>query len=147
MSKIIDKITSLGYELPVVPAPIASYITATRSGNLVYTSGNLPVKDGKLVYSGKADVENGYKAAELCILNALSAVNDFVGLDNVKKIVKITGFVNSSEDFTEQSKVINGASDLLVKIFGEDGRHVRSAVGVAALPLGAAVEIEIIVEV
>jgi enamine deaminase RidA (YjgF/YER057c/UK114 family) len=149
---IIETMKTLGYELPTVPAPIASYIPATQVGNLVYTSGSLPVKEGKLLYFGKIGeahnpVEYGYEAAELCILNALSTVNDLIGLDNVKRIVKLTGFMNSTDNFTDQPKVLNGASDLLIKVFKEKGKHVRSAVGVAQLPLGAAVEIELVVEV
>jgi enamine deaminase RidA (YjgF/YER057c/UK114 family) len=149
---IAEKIKALGYELPEVAVPLASYIPAVQVGNLVYTSGNLPMKEGKLAFPGKIgeghnSVEYGYKASEICILNALSAVNALVGLDNVKRIVKITGFVNSTPDFTDQPKVVNGASDLLVKIFGDAGKHVRSAVGVASLPIGACVEIELVVEV
>lgn len=149
---IIEKIKALGCELPTVPNPIASYIPATQVGNLVYTSGSLPIKEGKLIYSGKIgeghnSVEYGYKASELCILNALSTVNALVGLDKVKRIVKLTGFVNSSDSFIEQPKVVNGASDFLVKVFEDKGKHVRSAVGVAQLPLGASVELELIVEI
>lgn len=150
-----EKIKALGYELPVVATPLASYIPALQVGNLVYTSGNLPMKDGQLLFPGKIgkegeghnNIEYGYKAAEICILNALSSVNALVGLDNIKRIIKITGFVNSTPDFTEQPKVVNGASDLLVKIFEDKGKHVRSAVGVNSLPVGACVEIELVVEV
>ncbi|HSA05565.1 MAG TPA: RidA family protein [Candidatus Gastranaerophilales bacterium] len=152
MQLIAKKIKELGYELPGVSVPVASYIPAVRIGNLIYTSGSLPIKDGKLIYTGKIgegfnSEQYGYKASELCILNALSVINDLAGLDNVKQIIKLTGFVNSSDTFTGQPKVINGASDLLVKIFEDRGKHARSAVGAVSLPLGASVELELIVEI
>ena len=148
----LAKIKELGYELPVVPTPVAAYVPAVRTGNLIMTSGALPIKNGELLYKGKLDgvaitEEMGYEAAKLCILNGLSIINDAVGLDNVEQIVKITGFVASAEGFTNQPKVVNGASELLVAIFGKNGEHARSAVGVAELPLNASVEIEMIVQV
>jgi len=149
---IIEKIRELGYELPEVAKPIGAYIPALRLGNLVMTSGMLPMKDGKLLYTKEIDgvfhnVEDGYKAAKLCALNGLAAINQVVPLDNIERIVKVTGYVNSAKTFTEQPKVINGASDFLVEIFGEAGRHVRAAIGVNELPMGASVEIEFIVQV
>jgi len=149
---IIEKIRELGYELPEVAKPIGAYIPALRLGNLVMTSGMLPMKDGKILYEKEIGgvfntVEDGYKAAKLCVLNGLAAINQVSSLDNIERIIKVTGYVNSAKTFTEQPKVINGASDFLVEIFGEAGRHVRSAVGVSELPLGASVEIEFIVQV
>jgi enamine deaminase RidA (YjgF/YER057c/UK114 family) len=149
--KILEKIKELGFELPEAPKPVASYIPCVRCGNLLFTSGVLPMLKGELLYKGKIDnkysVEDGYKAAQICLLNALSIINDNAGLDNVVKIVKLTGYVNSSEGFTDQPKVINGASDLLVEIFGEKGKHARSAVGVCELPLNASTELDLIVEI
>lgn len=149
---ILDRIKELGYELPPAPQPVATYIPAVRSGNLIFTSGVLPMKEGKLAFTGKIGgfengIEHGYEAAKLCIINGLSVINDMVGLDKVKRIVKVVGFVNSDSGFTDQPKVINGASDLLGEIFGEKGKHARSAVGVNTLPLNSSVEVEMIVEV
>lgn len=148
---IIERINELGYELPPAPKPIGAYIPALRMGNLVMTSGMLPMKDGKLVYEKEIggifqSVEDGYNAAKICVLNGLAAINEIAPLDSIERIVKVTGYVNSAKAFTEQPKVINGASDLLVEIFGESGRHVRAAVGVNELPMGASVEIEFIVQ-
>jgi enamine deaminase RidA (YjgF/YER057c/UK114 family) len=152
MSLIIERIKELGYELPEVPEPIANYESVLRDGNMIFTSGMLPVKNGKLLFSGEVggyfnSVEYGYEAAKLCILNALSVINKIISLDNIEKVVKVTGFINSASGFTNQPKILNGASDLLVEIFGEKGRHVRSAVGVSELPLNASVEIEMMVKV
>jgi len=148
---ILEKIIELGFELPQAPKPVASYIPCVKSGNLLFTSGVLPMLKGELLYKGKIDkkysIDEGYKAAQICLLNALSIINDNAGLDNVVKIVKLTGYVNSSEGFTDQPKVINGASDLLVEIFGEKGKHARSAVGVYELPLDASTELDLIVEI
>ena len=147
-----EKIKSLGLTVPPAPQPVAAYVPAVKSGSYIYTSGQLPMVAGELKYIGKLgqelSVEEGYEAAKICALNCLGAVKSIIGsLDEVIKIVKLTGFVNSSEGFAAQPKVINGASDLLGEIFGEKGRHARSAVGVSELPLGAAVEIEMIIEV
>ena len=147
-----EKIKSLGLTLPPAPRPVAAYVPAVKSGSYIYTSGQLPMVSGELQYIGKLgqelSVEDGYEAAKICALNCLGAVKSITGsLDEVVRVVKLTGFVNSSEGFIAQPKVINGASDLLGEIFGEKGRHARSAVGVSELPLGAAVEIEMIVEV
>jgi len=152
MSSVLEKINELGLDLPPAPKPVAAYIPAIRTGNLIFTSGILPMKDGKVMYTKEIggflnSVEQGYEAAKLCALNALSVINDITGLDNIEKIIKVTGYVNSSPSFNEQPKVINGASDLLVNIFGENGKHVRSAVGVNELPLMASVELELIVQV
>jgi len=150
--EIIEKLKELGYELPEVSKPIGAYIPALRTGNLVMTSGMLPMKDGKLLYTNEIggvfhNVEDGYKAAKLCVLNGLAAINQVVPLDNIERVVKVTGYVQSAKSFTEQPKVINGASDFLVEIFGEAGRHVRAAVGVNELPMGASVEVEFIVQI
>lgn len=151
MSQILNKIRELGLELPMPPKPVAAYIPAIQTGNLVFTSGVLPMLNGEVLYKKEIGgflnpVETGYEAAKLCALNALSVINDFVGLDNIEKIIKVTGFVCSAPTFNEQPKVINGASDLLVAIFGDNGKHVRSAVGVNELPLQASVELELIVQ-
>ncbi len=141
-----------GLEIPEAPKPLAAYIPVTKVGNLIFTAGQIPLKNGKLIYEGKVgkdlSVETAQKAAELCLLNGLSVIKSVTGsLKNIKKIVKATVFVNSAEGFTDQAKVANGASELLVELFGEKGKHVRSAVGVNELPINSAVEIELIVEV
>ena len=145
------RLKELGVELPVVVQPLGSYVPAVRSGNLVYTSGQLPVRDGKLVQSGKvgADVtpEQGTQLARISALNALAAIDALVGIDSVTKVVKVVGFVASAAGFNAQPGVVNGASDLLADIFGDAGVHARSAVGVAELPLDAPVEVELVVEV
>ncbi|AYF31156.1 MULTISPECIES: RidA family protein [Micromonospora] len=145
------KLAELGLALPEVVPPVASYVPAVQSGQHVYVSGQLPMAEGKLLATGK--VGNGVSAeqakdlAERCALNALAAIDALVGLENVVKVVKLTGFVASAPGFTGQPGVINGASDLFGAVFGEAGRHARSAVGVAELPLDAPVEVEVIVEV
>ena len=141
-----------GLEIPEAPKPLAAYIPVTKVGNLIFTAGQIPLKNGKLIYEGKVGkdlpVETARKAAELCLLNGLSVIKSVTGsLENIKKIVKATVFVNSAEGFTDQAKVANGASELLVELFGEKGKHVRSAVGVNELPINSAVELELIVEV
>jgi len=147
-----EKIKELGIVIPETPKPVAAYIPALKVGDLVMTSGQIPVVDGKIKYSGKVGKdlteEDGRKAAEICAINCLSAVKSIVSdLDKVERIVKLTAFVNSAVGFTAQPKVANGASELIGIIFGEAGKHVRSAVGVNELPLDAAVEIEMIVKV
>ena len=148
-----EVLKELGLTLPEVPTPVASYIPTLIVSNLLYTSGTLPMENGKVAYIGKMGEKNntieiGYEASKLATLNSLSAVKSALGsLSKVKRVIKVTGFVNSSTGFTDQSKVINGASDLLVKIFGENGKHVRSALGIAELPLNALVEIEFIYQV
>lgn len=145
------KLAELGLALPEVVPPVASYVPAVQSGQHVYVSGQLPIAEGKLLATGKVgagvSAEQAKDLAERCALNALAAVDALVGLENVVKIVKLTGFVASASGFTGQPGVINGASDLFGAVFGEAGRHARSAVGVAELPLDAPVEVEIIVEV
>ncbi|MEV6600477.1 RidA family protein [Actinoplanes sp. NPDC051346] len=145
------KLAELGLTLPSVVPPLASYVPAVQSGNYVYTSGQIPMVDGKLPYTGKVggDVtaEQGVEMARICALNALAAIDALVGLGRVIKIVKVTGFVASAEGFTGQPGVINGASQLLGDVFGERGRHARSAVGVSELPLGAPVEVEVMAEI
>lgn len=147
-----EKIKELGYEIKDAPKPLAAYVPFVISGNLVFTAGQIPLENGKVNFTGKAgsevDLETAKKAAEICVLNCLSAVKSACNsLDNIKKIVKITVFVASDSAFTDQPKVANGASELLVKIFGEAGEHARSAVGVTALPLDSTVEIEMIAEI
>ena len=149
---IEEKIKELGFELPEVAKPLAAYIPAKQVGNLVMTSGQVPLVKGVINYAGKvgADLseEDGQKAAQICALNCLAAVKGVIGnLDKIIEVVKLTVFVASAADFTAQPKVANGASELIGKIFGEMGRHVRSAVGVTALPLNASVEIEMIVRI
>jgi enamine deaminase RidA (YjgF/YER057c/UK114 family) len=146
---IEEKIIELGYKIPEAPKPLAAYIPSLVVNNLVMTAGQLPMLKGELIYKGKLgkdlSEEDGQKAAEVCLLNCLSVVKSVIGnLDKLERILKLTVFVNSSEGFTTQPKVANGASELCVKIFGEEGKHVRSAVGVNELPLDAAVEIEMI---
>ncbi|WP_245533389.1 RidA family protein [Actinoalloteichus spitiensis] len=146
-----QRIREIGVTLPAVAAPVAAYVPATRTGSLVYTSGQVPMVDGALAATGKVggDVspEEAKQHARTCALNALAAVDALVGLDSVVRIVKVVGFVASADGFTGQPAVINGASELFGEIFGEAGQHARSAVGVSELPLGAPVEVEIIVEV
>lgn len=149
------KLEALGLSLPPIPQPAANYVPLVRTGNLLFVSGHGPgvVTDGKLSFiQGKLgkdlDVEQGYDAARQVMLNVLQSVKQELGdLDKVKRVVKLLGFVNCTPDFPDQPKVINGASDLLVELFGERGRHARSAVGTQQLPFGIAVEIEMVVEV
>jgi enamine deaminase RidA (YjgF/YER057c/UK114 family) len=146
-----DRLKELGYELPSVPNPAGSYVPATSTGSLLFTAGQLPLKEGQLRYTGKVDkdvsVEEAKVAARLCALNALAAVEAEAGsLENVRRVVKVTGYVASAVGFNRQPEVINGASDFLGEVFGDRGTHARSAVGVAELPLDAPVEVELIVE-
>jgi enamine deaminase RidA (YjgF/YER057c/UK114 family) len=145
------RLGQLGVALPELVAPLASYVPAVRTGNLVYTSGQLPIAEGELAGTGKvgADVspEDAKAMARLCALNALAAVNSLVGIDAVTRVVKVVGFVASAAGFNGQPGVVNGASDLLAEVFGDQGAHARSAVGVSELPLDAPVEVELIVEV
>ncbi|SNY04214.1 RidA family protein [Paractinoplanes atraurantiacus] len=144
------KLAELGLTLPTVVPPLASYVPAVQTGNYVYVSGQLPLVEGKLPYEGKVGAEvtaeQGTELARLCALNALAAIESLVGLGRVGKVVKVTGFVASAPGFTGQPGVINGASNLFGDVFGEQGRHARSAVGVSELPLNAPVEVEVIVE-
>lgn len=146
------KLKEMGFELPTVAAPVAAYVPAVKIENYVYTSGQIPIVAGALKYKGKvgADLseQEAYQAAQVCALNCLAAIKSVVGsLDYVEKIVKVVGFVNSTPGFTMQPKVINGASELLGELFGEQGAHARSAVGVSELPIDAAVEVEMIVKI
>ena len=149
---VADRLAELGLTLPAVAAPVASYVPAVRTGNLVWTSGQLPFVDGSLAATGKvgAEVDAGraQELARVCALNALAAVAAEIGdLDRVRRVVKVVGYVASAPAFFGQPGVVNGASDLLSEVFGDAGRHARSAVGVAALPLDAPVEVEVVVEV
>lgn len=145
----LSRLYALGLELPPVVPPMAAYVPARRSGQFVYTSGQVPVVDGRLRQVGKVGgavaPEDAADLARTCALNALAAIHSLVGLDSVDHVVKVVGFVASAPDFTGQPAVINGASELLVEIFGDAGRHARSAVGVAALPMDAPVEVEMVV--
>ncbi|MBK7381564.1 MAG: RidA family protein [Ignavibacteriales bacterium] len=146
---IEDKLIELGLQLPIAPIPLASYVPAVVVDNLIFTSGQIPVLEGELKFKGKIGKdlteEEGRSAAELCVLNCLSVIKNSAGsLDKIEKIIKVTVFINSADNFTGQPKVANGASDLLVKLFGEKGKHARSAVGVNELPINAAAEIEMI---
>jgi enamine deaminase RidA (YjgF/YER057c/UK114 family) len=145
------RLGQLGVALPQVAVPLASYVPAVRTGNLVYTSGQLPMEGGRLAGIGKVggDIspEEGKALARICALNALAAVGSVVDIDAVTRVVKVVGFVASAPGFNGQPSVINGASDLLAEVFGDNGAHARSAVGVSELPLGAPVEVELIVEV
>ncbi|GAA0545389.1 RidA family protein [Paractinoplanes ferrugineus] len=145
------RLAELGLTLPAVVPPVAAYLPAVKSGNYVYVSGQLPMVDGKLAATGKVGAEvtpeQGADLARVCALNALAAIEFVAGLGNLVKIVKVTGFVASAPGFTGQPAVINGASNLFGDVLGEQGTHARSAVGVAELPLGAPVEVEVIAEV
>lgn len=147
----LERLSALGLALPPVAAPVAAYVPTMRTGSLVFTSGQLPFVDGALPRTGLVGAEVSPEDAALdarqCALNALAAVDAEVGLDAVVRVIKVVGFVASAPGFTGQPGVINGASELLAAVLGEAGRHARSAVGVAALPLGAPVEVELIVEV
>jgi enamine deaminase RidA (YjgF/YER057c/UK114 family) len=147
-----ERLAALGLTLPEVVAPLAAYVPAVRCGNLVYTAGQIPVVAGQLVATGKVGAAVGTAEASAlartCALNALAAAASVVGgLSGIRRIVKLTGFVASAPEFTGQAQVVNGASELLLEIFGEAGRHARSAVGTAVLPLDAPVEVELIAEV
>ncbi len=151
MSAIQEKIAALGLTLPAVPAPVAAYVNCVRSGNLLFLSGGLPI-DGDKKVIGKVptdvSIEEAQEGARMIILNRLAVIQDAIGsLDKVKQIVSLGGFVNSEPDFYGHPQVVNGASELLVEIFGDKGKHSRTALGAAALPLNVAVEINLIVEI
>jgi enamine deaminase RidA (YjgF/YER057c/UK114 family) len=151
MSDVFARLEELGLQLPEVVPPLAAYQPAVQSGSHVYVSGQLPMADGKLLETGKvgSDVtpERAKELASRCALNAMAAVHALVGLDKVVRVVKLTGFVASADGFTGQPGVINGASELFGEVFGDAGKHARAAVGVSELPLGAPVEVEVIVEI
>jgi enamine deaminase RidA (YjgF/YER057c/UK114 family) len=149
--RIAKRLAERGIELPMPPAPVASYVPAVRTGNLLFVSGQVSIQGGK-VMAGKVgrdlDLEAAQGAARVCALNIVAQARAALGdLDHIKRCVKLTGFVNAEPDFTDHPKVINGASDLMVEVFGEAGKHARAAVGAPSLPLGAAVEIEAIFEI
>jgi enamine deaminase RidA (YjgF/YER057c/UK114 family) len=152
MGKVEDLLKSLGMVLPEVPAPLAAYIPAKKTGQVIFTAGQLPLLNGELICKGllgqDVDVEQAYQAARICTLNALAAIKGVVkDLDQVVQVIRVVGYVASTSNFTQQPAIVNGASELLLEIFGEVGKHARSAVGVASLPLNASVEIELTVEV
>jgi enamine deaminase RidA (YjgF/YER057c/UK114 family) len=151
MTSPLDRLAELGITLPTVVPPLAAYVPAVRTGSLVYTAGQLPMANGAMAATGKVGAAvspaQATALARTCALNALAAVHALVGLDAVTRIVKVVGYVASTPDFVGQPAVINGASELFGEVFGDAGAHARSAVGVASLPLDAAVELELIVEV
>jgi enamine deaminase RidA (YjgF/YER057c/UK114 family) len=151
MGTALERLAELGLQLPTVATPAGSYLPAVQTGALVYTAGQLPFVDGRLEVTGKVgaevSAEQANALARICALNALAAIDGLVGLDRVVRMVRVGGFVASTPDFTGHPGVINGASDLLFEIFGAAGRHARAAVGVAALPLDAPVEVDLIAEV
>jgi enamine deaminase RidA (YjgF/YER057c/UK114 family) len=152
MSRIEEILDNMGIALPEAPKPVAAYIPAKQTGNLVFTAGQLPMVNGELISKGllgqDVEIDEANKAARICTLNALAAVKGVIGdLDRIKQIVRVVGYVASVPTFTQQPAVVNGASELLLEIFGENGKHARSAVGMAVLPLNASVEIELTVEV
>ena len=148
---IDDKLRELSIDIPTPPSPAGSYIPVVTTGNLAFVSGQIPMKGGKVVFEGKVpekqSLDSARDAAKICIINGLAQLKANLGsLDKITKFVRISGFVNSSPEFTEQPKVINAASDLLVEIFGDMAKHSRIAVGVASLPLNSTVEIDMVVE-
>ena len=152
MGKVESKLSELKLSLPDAPKPVAAYIPAKQTGNLVFTAGQLPMVNGELISKGllgqDVEIDEANKAARICTLNALAAIKGVIGdLDRVKQVVRVVGYVASVPTFTQQPAVVNGASELLLEIFGENGKHARSAVGMAVLPLNASVEIELTVEV
>ncbi len=148
---IEEKIKSIGINLPIPPSPAGSYIPVVKSGNLLYVSGQIPMEDGKVSFTGKVsdlNIETAQKSARICAINILAQLKKELGdLEKISKIVKLSGFVNSVPEFTQQPKVINAASDLFYEIFGECGKHSRIAVGVSSLPLNSMTEIDAIVEI
>ena len=153
MGQIDKRLAELGLNLPVPAKPVANYVPWVRTGNLVFISGQVPVENGKATYTGQlgdtVSLEDGAKSARLCAINLIAQLKDACGgdLDRVKRVVKLVGFVNATPSFTDHPKVINGASDVMVEVFGDKGRHARSAVACPSLPLGVATEVEAIIEV
>lgn len=149
----IDKLKTFEESLPPAPQPVASYVTAVEAGDLVFTAGALPIKDGVVIYTGSAgsftvSPEQAQEAAKLCCVNLLSVLKDRLSsLQRIKRIVKLTGYVNSTPSFTQHPFVVNAASDLLVELFGEKGKHARTAIGVSSLPLDATVELDLVVQI
>lgn len=149
---IEEKLKSLGVTLPVPPKPAGSYIPVISTGKYLFVSGQIPMKDGKVIHTGKVPVEKtideAIESAKLCAINLLAQIKAEIGnLDKISKIIKVSGFVNCTEDFSEHPKIINGASDFLFEVFGEKGKHSRIAVGVSSLPLNSTTEIDMIVEI
>jgi enamine deaminase RidA (YjgF/YER057c/UK114 family) len=146
---IEEKLSSLGISLPVPPDPAGSYVPVVVSGNLGFVAGQIPAEGNHIKFRGKVvSIETGQQAARLCTINALAQLRSSLGsLDRVKQVIKLTGFVNCDPSFADHPKVINGASDLLVQLFGEKGKHARVAVGVSSLPLDSAVEVDLIIEI
>ena len=148
---IEEKIKSLGIKLPIPPTPAGSYIPVVKSGNLLYVSGQIPMIDGKVAFTGKVsdeNIETAIESARICAINILAQVKkELGGFEKILKIVRLTGFVNSLPEFTQHPKVINAASDLFYEIFGEGGKHSRIAVGVSSLPLNSMTEIDAIIEI
>jgi len=148
---IEDKLDAMGIKLPNPPTPAGSYIPVVKVGNLLYISGQIPMEDGKVLFTGKVsddNLETAQKSAKMCAINILAQIKREVGsLEKVSKIIRLSGFVNSSSEFYQHPKVINAASDLLFEIFGEKGKHSRIAVGVASLPLNSMTEIDAIIQV
>jgi enamine deaminase RidA (YjgF/YER057c/UK114 family) len=152
MGKIESNLMKLNLSLPEIPKPVAAYVPAKQSGKLVFTAGQLPMVNGELISKGllgqDVEIEDANKAARICTLNALAAIKGVIGdLDRIKQVVRVVGYVASVPTFTQQPAVANGASELLLEIFGDSGKHARSAVGMAVLPMNASVEIELTVEV
>jgi enamine deaminase RidA (YjgF/YER057c/UK114 family) len=143
-----EKLSALGISLPIPPDPAGSYVPVVVSGNLAFVAGQIPAQGNHIKFRGKVvSIETGQQAARLCTINALAQLRSSLGsLDRVKQVIKLTGFVNCDPSFTDHPKVINGASDLLVQLFGEKGKHARAAVGVSSLPFDSAVEIDLIIE-
>ena len=153
MGTIDQRLAELGITLPIAAKPVANYVAWARTGNLIFISGQGPIDNGKITLQGRLgdtlSVEDGIKSARLCAVNVVAQLKDACGgdLDRVKRIVKLVGFVNATADFTDHPKVINGASDFMVEVFGDKGRHARSAVGSPSLPFGISTEVEAIVEI
>ncbi len=154
MAGVIDqRLAELGIELPRAAAPAANYVPFVVSGKHVFVAGQIPIESGDIMYRGRLGdgmtVDDGYQAARLCALNIIAQIREACGgnLDRVVRCVKLGGFVNSTPDFTDQPKVLNGASDLMIEVFDEKGRHARFAVGAPALPLGVAVEVDAVFEI
>ena len=153
MSQIDKRLAELGMTIPAPAKPVANYVGWVKAGNLVFTAGQVPLKDGKIEYQGKVgtdySVEEANKAARLCAVNVIAQLKDACGgnLDRVKRIVKLVGFVNGAPDFANHPEVVNGASDVMVEVFGDKGKHARSAVGSGSLPRNVAVEVEAVAEI
>ncbi len=146
-----ERLQELGLSVPIAAKPVAAYVPAVRTGSLIFTAGQLPLQDGQMVATGKVglevDVDQAKKLAEICALNCLAAVETIVPIEKISRIIRVVGYVNGVTGFTNQPAVVNGASELFLNLWGDSGKHARSAVGVAELPLNAPVEIELTVEI